>query len=201
MPDPWRNDAFIVETAAGNRWQWSKTGPRTFLISGAESGLSWRCKLEQSLTGDHGPESMVDWICPAIAITDSHARQGIEALKAWERNPDAPVSIPVPQLNVRYAARKIRQSGFKSLFAPSVPDLEILDTAGVLDGSLEQRLRQWPDAYTANGSQRPARLGYLRVEADGFRLRSEGWWASSAALTHQIKLGVDLALRLKPFFR
>jgi len=96
----------------------------------------------------------------------------------------------------------VRRHGRKSLFvAPKQePRLVIDDTARILDHPLRARLAHWPDAYTHDGRLEPARLSIARVEPTGFWLRSAQWWASAAALTHQIRLGIDLATRLRPHY-
>lgn len=212
MTTPWSNDAFIAETANRNGWQWSQQEERSFAVYGAVRELTWRCSIEQS-DFEGAPESLIEWVTPELVITDSDIRQVLDQLSdAVRSRSGTPVALPVPQLHIRYAepqteigqlfalARRFRQGGFKSLFAASEPELLVEDTAGIVDDTILTRLRHWPDAFAPNGRRTPARLGYARVERGGFLVQSRNWWASAEALTHQIQLGLDLAIRLQPHF-
>jgi hypothetical protein len=204
--NPWQDDSFLEQTAARHGWQCSADAHRSYVLRHNTRGLSWICTARRDDFGDDGPEAAVDWLCPQLAITDADVRRVLRDL-------GDNVTLPVPQLHIRYdeprtelgtlidMARRFRQGGLKGLVSETERELRVDDTAGIIDEGLLARLRRWPDAFDANGRPGPARLGYLRIEPAGFRVRSSGWWASGAALAHHIELGVDLGLRLLPHFR
>ena len=70
------------------------------------------------------------------------------------------------------------------------------DPTGILDAPLRQRIESWPSAPHGDGVVRPAELWSLEVTGEGLVVQSVSWWASAAALDHQIGLAVDIAHRL-----
>lgn len=212
MNNPWKDHSFIQQTATANGWRYSEHPDNTFLIQGIEQSLAWKCTLEQSYTGEDGPSSTIDWVCPQLAVTDADVRRVLDSMdNAIRTGSSAPIQLPVPLFVVHYEEPRtdigemlgmVRRHGWKSLFAApkQEPRLVIDDAARILDHPLRARLAHWPDAYTHDGRLEPARLAIARIEPTGFWLRSAQWWASAPALTHQIRLGIDLATRLRPHY-
>ncbi|MBL8227165.1 MAG: hypothetical protein JNL98_01755 [Bryobacterales bacterium] len=211
MGDPWHNHEFIAETAARNGWQWRATGNCEFLIEGSSNGLAWQCTLDQDWESVR--TSAIAWVCPELVIreADFHEMLG-QVTDAVRTKSTAPIPFRVPLINVYYDVpqtdigavldmiRTFRRRGLKGLFEANEPELVIHDTAGVIDEAMRARLTQWPEAFGTDRKLRPVRLHRIAMEPRGFCLRSADWWASAAALTYQIQLGIDLAARLQPHF-
>lgn len=161
MSSPWQNHAFIQQTASANGWLYSELPNGAFLIQGAQQDLAWSCALEQSFDSEYGHSSIIDWVCPQLAVTEADIRRVLDSMdKTLRTRSQAPIRLPIPQLHVHW---KTRPGGLKNLLAstPPEPELIIDDTAGIIDHPLRARLTHWPDAYTPNGRRQPA-PGYLR---------------------------------------
>ncbi|BDC51929.1 hypothetical protein F183_A42440 [Bryobacterales bacterium F-183] len=193
MSQAWRDDGFVWAVAAKHGgWTCRQTGERRYVIEGECAAGAWNCRVEQDWTSEDGTSAEAEWCCPAFAVTEAQVREVLDSLRVGGTSG---VRLPVPLFDVQ---ERTAQGFLRSLFSrPSEPELRVDDSAGIVDDGLRARLQGFPQAYNQAGRLQQVRLGRAITGPAGLLVRTVDWWGSEAVLSHQIELGIEIAVRLR----
>ena len=189
----WHEHEFITEVAVRRGWSVEGGGAAPWRLRGGERGLAWTTVLTPA-SGERGPE--IRWHCPGLrAGSDDPTRQLVVRPSANDRTSGFLLGDVVLALR-GYLTRRSRPDHD---VAPGVlgPDWSVTDPRGVLDRDLAPWFDTWPIAWWGPGDERPASLEAVWLNQYGLELRAQDWWCSAAALDQFVRLGVEIAARLR----
>lgn len=218
----WQEREFIEPVAAHHRCEVTRRrGGGDWELRATTGGIEWQCRLRP--IGDDVPPG-IRWLASSVRFDEQRpvpltiARRGIGGdgggwdvtAGGWVGVAASAAILGLGRLARRRAERSERSQGSegsegsepRAPIEPTEPvsvlgpGWSVQDPAGVVDAGIGAFFAAFPAAWTGQADE-PSSIDSVWLSNDGLEVASNGWWDSAAALDHQIRLGLALAVRVR----